>query len=85
MLKARTEMMIETMDNLMDKLKSRVTLKDMANMEFEELEMMKETMKLYNMSCEIAMEQARVIEKLERTTDELLKINRTLLSRTKDL
>jgi hypothetical protein len=42
-------------------------------------------MKLYEMSCEIAVEQAKIIERLDRTTQELLDINNQLLSKAEGL
>lgn len=85
MLKMQTKEMINKLDELMDKFKTRVTLKDLEYMNPEDLELMKESMKLYEMSCEIAVKQAEVIDRLDKTTQELLAINKTLLERTKGL
>ena len=43
------------------------------------------TMELYEMSCEIAVKQAKVIERIDKTTQELLEINKQLLLKANGL
>lgn len=85
MLQVKTEMMIDKMNEVMTKFKAKVTLDDMMSMKSDDLELLKESMKLYEMSCEIAVEQAKIIERLDRTTQELLDINNQLLSKAEGL
>lgn len=85
MLREKTNKMIDKMNKVMDKVKAKFTMDDMMNMETEEIELLKESMELYNLSIEMAKEQAEVIERLDKTTQELLGINKLLLERTKGL
>lgn len=84
-LRAKTEQMIDKMNGLMEKVSSKLTLRDLKDMSADDIEMLQESVKLYEMSCEIAMKQAEIIESLDKKTDELLEINKTLLARTRDL
>lgn len=85
MLKEKTAIMIDKMNEVVNKFMAKMTLDDMRNMESDDLELLKETMKLYDMSCEIAVEQAKIIDKLDRTTQELLEINKQLLLKAEGL
>lgn len=79
MLVAETNKMINKIEELMNFTAGKMTLKNMASMDSDDFTMFKKCMELMEISCEICLEQARVIEKLENTTDELLEINRKLL------
>lgn len=85
MLSVKTEMMIDKMDKVMEKFKAKMTLDDMMNMESDDLALLKESMELYEMSCEIAVKQAKVIERIDKTTQELLEINKQLLLKANGL
>lgn len=77
--------MIDKMDKVMDKVKAQFSMDDMLEMESYEVELLKESMELYQMSCELAKEQAEVIERLDKTTQELLEINKQLLLKANGL
>ena len=85
MLQAKTETMIEKMDGIMEDYKNMMDFESIMDMDTKTFELLQKTMNLYEYSKSLAVEQAKIIDSLDRKTDELLEMNRKLLERTKDL
>lgn len=85
MLQTKTNEMINQIDELMEGYKTMIDFDTIMTMDPKQFELIQKTMSLYETSCSLAREQAEIIDSLDRKTDELLKINRTLLERSKGL
>ena len=81
-----TEKLIGEMDDVMEKLfKSSFTFDYTTSMSQDEFETLKLVRDMYSTSCELAIEQAEIIDKLNRNTEELLRINKELIDMNKEL
>lgn len=85
MLQTKTNEMINQIDELMESYKTMIDFDTIMTMDPKQFELIQKTMSLYETSCSLMREQAEIIDSLDRKTDELLKINRTLLERSKGL
>lgn len=81
-----TEKLIGEMDDVMEKLfKSSFTFDYTTSMSQDEFETLKLVRDMYSTSCEFAREQAEIIDKLNRNTEELLRINKELIDMNEEL
>lgn len=85
MLQTKTNEMINQMDELMEGYKTMMDFDTVMNMDPKTFELMQKTMSLYETSCSLVREQAKIIDSLDKKTNELLEMNRKLLARTKGL
>ena len=81
----KTNKLINKMDQFMDKAKAEIKFDDLLNMDQNSREALGLALEMYSASCELARKNAEIIERLDKTTQELLETNKKLLERAKDL
>ena len=69
----------------MKKAKAELSVEDLLNMDQNTREALKLAIEIYSDSRELAIEQAQIIERLDFTTQELLRINKQLLENSRGL
>lgn len=84
MLQTKTAVMIEKIDGIMEDYKNMIGFESIMDMDTKTFELLQKSMNLYKYSKSLAMEQAKLIDSLDRKTDELLEINKILLTKLEE-
>lgn len=77
--------LLDKTDEFMKKAKAEISVDDVLNMDRNTREAFKLALEMYSASRELAIEQAQIIERLDSTTQELLRINKQLLENSRGL
>lgn len=80
-----TRELLDKTDEFMKKAKAELSVEDLLDMDQNTREALKLAFEIYSDSRKLAIEQAEIIERLDFTTQELLRINKKLLENSRDL
>lgn len=80
-----TRELLDKTDEFMKKAKAELNVEDLLDMDQNTREALKLAFEIYSASRELAIEQAQIIERLDFTTQELLRINKQLLENSRGL
>ena len=80
-----TRELLDKTDEFMKKAKAELSVEDLLDMDQSTREALKLALEMYSASRELAIEQAQIIERLDFTTQELLRINKQLLENSRGL